>query len=128
MYYILNMIMYIMKTKILGREGELNLDPGEPGKDYMFYESNLRIIPISDMRDTSKVSELANDGMVCVTKNGYAHLRILSEDAYRKMMDRLVFLECVYSTENVLKGLEGKTLDEALSNSRRRNGLPDRRI
>ena len=122
------MIMYNMKTKISGTDDGMDLEPDEPGKDYMFYESNLRIIPISDMRDTSKVSELANDGMVCVTKNGYAHLRILSEDAYRKMIDRLVFLECVYSTENVLKGLEGKTLDEALSNARRRNGLPDRHI
>ena len=122
------MIMYNMKTKISGTDDGMDLEPDEPGKDYMFYESNLRIIPISDMRDTSKVSELANDGMVCVTKNGYAHLRILSEDAYRKMMDRLIFLECVYASENVLKGLEGKTLGEALSNARRRNGLPDRHI
>ena len=112
-----------MKTKILGREGELSLEPSEPGKDYLFYESNLRIIPISDMRDTSKVSELANDGMVCVTKNGYAHLRILSEDAYRKMMDRLVFLECIYGTENVLKGFEGKPVDQVLKEVRAKHGL-----
>ena len=123
MYYILYKIICIMKTKILGREGELSLEPSEPGKDYLFYESNLRIIPISDMRDTSKVSELANDGMVCVTKNGYAHLRILSEDAYRKMMDRLVFLECVYGTENVLKGLEGKPVDQVLKEVRAKHGL-----
>ena len=101
----------------------MSLEPSEPGKDYLFYESNLRIIPISDMRDTSKVSELANDGMVCVTKNGYAHLRILSEDAYRKMMDRLVFLECVYGTENVLKGLEGKPVDQVLKEVRAKHGL-----
>ena len=123
MYYILYKIICIMKTKILGREDELSLEPSEPGKDYLFYESNLRIIPISDMRDTSKVTELANDGMVCVTKNGYAHLRILSEDAYRKMMDRLVFLECVYGTENVLKGLEGKPVDQVLKEVRAKHGL-----
>ena len=89
-----------------------------------------KIIPIRDLKNTTAISECCHavGEPIFVTKNGYAHLRILSEDAYRKMMDRLVFLECVYSTENVLKGLEGKTLDEALSNARRRNGLPDRRI
>lgn len=104
-------------------EGRVGSESAGTGMGYMFYESRSHIVPISEMRDTSRMSSLAEDGMVCVTKNGYAHLRILSEDAYRKMMDRLVFLECVYGTENVLKGLEGKPVDQVLKEVRAKHGL-----
>ena len=90
---------------------------------YMFYESRSHIVPISEMRDTSRMSSLAEDGMVCVTKNGYAHLRIMSERAYRDLMDRLEFLETVYSCERMKKGLDGETVEEAVANAKARNGL-----
>ena len=105
-----------------------NPEPSEPGKDYMWYVENLSTIPNSEIKDYEKIAHLAAEGLVCVIENGSPRLRIFSEEAYRGLVERLVFLECVYSTENVLKGLEGKTLDEALRNARRRNGLPDRSI
>lgn len=118
MYIIMGCVTYIMANRTLVREGEMVLDPGEPGRDYLFYESRLRILPITDMRDTSKISELAENGLVCITKNGYGHLRILSEAAYRNIMERLEFLENVYAAHNVETGVDGISIEEALKNAR----------
>ena len=104
-------------------EGRVGSESAGTSMRYMFYESRSHIVPISEMRDTSRMSSLAEDGMVCVTKNGYAHLRIMSEKAYRDLMDRLAFLETVYSCERMKKGLDGETVEEAVSNARARNGL-----
>ena len=98
-------------------------EPGEPGTDYMWYVENLRTIPISEINDFEKIAGLAAEGLVCVMEDGYPRLRVFSEEAYRGLKERLVFLECVYSTENVLKGLEGKPLEQALRDARARNGL-----
>ena len=81
-----------------------NPEPSEPGKDYMWNVENLSTIPNSEIKDYEKIAHLAAEGLVCVIENGSPRLRIFSEEAYRGLVERLVFLECVYSTENVLKG------------------------
>ncbi len=112
-----------MTNITLVREGEVVLDPGEPGMDYLFYESRLKILPITDMRDTSKISELAEKGLVCITKNGHGHLRIMSEAAYRNIMERLEFLECAYAIHNVEADVDGNSPNEAFENARRSLGV-----
>lgn len=114
--------MYIMMSKTFGRSGEPSLDPGTPGKDYLFYESRMHIIPISELRDTSKVSELADSAMVTVTKNGHSHLRVFSEDAFEKLMDRLEFLENCYALQIAEKGAVMDS-DKFIEEARRRYGL-----
>ena len=84
---------------------------------------NLRTIPISEINDFETIDRLAAEGLICVMEDGKPRLRVFSEEAYRGLRERLVFLECVYSTENVLKGLEGKPLEQALRDARERNGL-----
>ena len=124
------MMMYMSLYNIMANtevpmymEGRVGSESAGTGMGYMFYESRSHIVPISEMRDTSRMSSLAEDGMVCVTKNGYAHLRIMSERAYRDLMDRLEFLETVYSCERMKNGLDGETVEEAVANARARNGL-----
>ena len=120
--YLLN-IMNIMKYKAFVKTGETNLDPGEPGTDYLFYESRTHILPISELRDTSKISELADSAMVTVTKNGHSHLRILSESAYESLMDRLEFLEGCYAFYKMEQGKDGTPADEFIAELRAKHAL-----
>ena len=50
-----------------------------------------RIIPIRDLRDTSKVSDMckASSDPIFVTKNGYGDMVIMSMEAYEKKMAQL---------------------------------------
>ncbi|MBQ7153277.1 MAG: type II toxin-antitoxin system Phd/YefM family antitoxin [Clostridia bacterium] len=49
-----------------------------------------KIIPIQDLRDTTKISEMCNasDEPIFVTKNGYGNLVIMSISVYEQKLAR----------------------------------------
>ena len=50
-----------------------------------------KIIPIRDLRDTTKISELCNETKepIFITKNGYGDMVIMSIDTYEQYLARL---------------------------------------
>lgn len=50
-----------------------------------------QIIPIKDLRDTNKISELCNssDKPIFITKNGYGDMVIMSMSAYEKCLAQI---------------------------------------
>ena len=54
-----------------------------------------KIIPIRDLRDTAKVSEMCNESRepIFITKNGYGDMVIMSMAVYEERMARLEIRE-----------------------------------
>ena len=50
-----------------------------------------RIIPIKDLRDTTKISEMCNASSdpIFITKNGYGDMVIMSIDAYEELYAKI---------------------------------------
>lgn len=50
-----------------------------------------KIIPIRDLKDTSKLSEMCHetDAPIFITKNGYSDMVIMSNEAYEKQQNRM---------------------------------------
>lgn len=70
-----------------------------------------QIIPIRDLRDTNRISEICNstDNPIFVTKNGYGDMVIMSVAAYEK---RLAQLDMYNAINEGLKDVEqGKVID-----------------
>ena len=64
------------------------------------------IIPITDLRDTNKITELcATNEPVFVTKNAYGSLVLMSMQAYEESLD------APYIGEGLRQVQEGKTTD-----------------
>ena len=51
-----------------------------------------RIIPIRDMRDTTKISEMCNatNEPIFITKNGYGDMVVMSMAAYEQQLARVI--------------------------------------
>ena len=63
-----------------------------------------QIIPITDLRDTNKITELcANNEPVFVTKNGYGAMVLMSIQAYEEALD------APYVLEGLRQAQDGKT-------------------
>ena len=69
------------------------------------------IIPIRDMRDTSKISEMchATDEPIFVTKNGYGDMVIMSIAAYENHIARMKIYDKIM--QGAQQGEEGKLID-----------------
>lgn len=61
--------------------------------EYAFYKEICmpKIIPIRDMRDTTKISEMCNatNEPIFVTKNGYGDMVVMSMAAYEQQLARV---------------------------------------
>ena len=57
----------------------------------------MQIIPIKDLRDTNKISELCNETNepIYVTKNGYGDMVIMSMKAYEEKLERIEMYEAI---------------------------------
>lgn len=85
----------------------------------------MQIIPIKDLRDTNKISELCNESNepIYVTKNGYGDMVIMSIKAYEEKLERIEMYEAIIEG---LKDIdEGRIKDgpEALKEIRNKYGL-----
>ena len=79
-----------------------------------------QIIPIKELKNTVKVSELChqNQEPVYVTKNGYGDMVLMSMEVYEEMKHRLeLYQELVLSQQQFEKG-EVKDAFEALDDLR----------
>ena len=71
----------------------------------------MQILPIKDLRNTNKISDLCNESNepVFITKNGYGDMVIMSLKTYEEKLERIEMLE------TILLGLSeadtGKTLE-----------------
>lgn len=70
-----------------------------------------KIIPIRDLKDTTKVSELCHesDKPIYITKNGYSDAVIMSNSVYEKQFERI---EAYY--KGLLSAVENNKLMEEL--------------
>lgn len=84
-----------------------------------------KIIPIRELKNTSKVSELCKktDGPIFVTKNGYGDMVIMSGETFDKMFGELELRRDLAISEQQFK--EGKFTDarEAADRIRKKYGL-----
>lgn len=66
------------------------------------------ILPISELRDTTAISDMAKAGPVFITKNGHGHLVVMSIDQYNEIEKRIADLElkCRYYESQ----LDGKSM------------------
>ena len=73
-----------------------------------------QIIPIRDLRDTTKVSELCNasNEPIYVTKNGYGDMVIMSMAAYEKQLAQIEIYNRVMESRTQIangEGIDGPT-------------------
>ena len=69
------------------------------------------IIPIRDLKNTSEISQMCHESKepICVTKNGYGDMVIMSMETYEEKMYVLEVYDKLIATETQLS--EGKVLD-----------------
>ena len=70
-----------------------------------------QIIPIKDLKNTSKISDLCHKSQepIYITKNGYGDMVIMSMDIYESTMKQMKILRELEISENQIK--EGKVKD-----------------
>ena len=75
-----------------------------------------RIIPIRDMRNTSRISEMAHGAQepIFVTKNGYSDLVIMSAELYERMAENYRIDQVITEAESeVERGAKPISLESA---------------
>lgn len=85
----------------------------------------MQIIPIKDLRDTNKVSDLCRESNepIFITKNGYGDMVIMNIKTYEEKLERIEMYEAILEgLKDVEKGnvKDGQT---ALKEIRRKYGL-----
>lgn len=67
------------------------------------------IIPIKDLKNTSKISELCHkiDDPIYITKNGYGDMVIMSVESYEQIICQLKFYKELEISEQQIR--EGRT-------------------
>ena len=71
----------------------------------------MQIIPIKDLRDTNKISDLCNESNepIFITKNGYGDMVVMSIKTYEEKLERIEMYESIL---NALANVEeGKIKD-----------------
>lgn len=65
----------------------------------------MQIIPIRDLRDTTRISELCHktEEPIYVTKNGYGDMVVMSMSAYENMFARMQVHDAVILASNRAK-------------------------
>ncbi len=65
-----------------------------------------RIIPIKDLKNTAKISEMVNEAEepIYITKNGYGDMVIMSIEMYESTMKRLMYRELELSEREIESG------------------------
>ena len=84
-----------------------------------------RIIPIKDLKDTAKISQMCNESgePIYITKNGYGDMVLMSMETYEKNL----FLANVYgkleeAKEDMRNG-RYSSVEDAISRIREKHGL-----
>lgn len=92
----------------------------ENGGDYM-----PQIIPIKDLKDTAKVSEMCHKSPdpIFVTKNGYGDMVLMSMEAFEETYQKEQLYRELEISENQIRTGRTRAAREALSDERKSYGL-----
>ena len=84
-----------------------------------------QIIPIKDLKDTAKVSEMCHKSAdpIFVTKNGYGDMVLMSMEAFEEMHQKEQLYRELEISENEIRGGKTRSAREALSDVRENYGL-----
>jgi prevent-host-death family protein len=76
----------------------------------------MRAIPIRDLRNTVQLSEMVHNlhAPLCITKNGYDDMVIMSSEEYEKIMARLNVYAMIAEGEAAIARGEKRDVFEAL--------------
>ena len=84
-----------------------------------------QIIPIKDLKDTAKVSEMCHKSSapIFVTKNGYGDMVLMSMEAYEEIYQKEQLYRELEISENEIRGGKTREAREALADVRKNYGL-----
>lgn len=84
-----------------------------------------QIIPIKDLKDTAKVSEMCHKSPdpIFVTKNGYGDMVLMSMEAFEETYQKEQFFRELEISENQIRTGRTRAAREALSDERKSYGL-----
>jgi len=84
-----------------------------------------QIIPIKDLKDTAKVSEMCHKSSepIFVTKNGYGDMVLMSMEAFEKIYQKEQLYRDLEISENEIRGGKTREAREALADVRKNYGL-----
>ena len=84
-----------------------------------------QIIPIKDLKDTAKVSEMCHKSAdpIFVTKNGYGDMVLMSMETFEEMHQKEQLYRELEISENEIRGGKTRSAREALSDVRKNYGL-----
>jgi len=84
-----------------------------------------QIIPIKDLKDTAKVSEMCHKSAdpIFVTKNGYGDMVLMSMETFEEMHQKEQLYRELEISENEIRGGKTRPAREALSDVRENYGL-----
>lgn len=84
-----------------------------------------RIIPIKDLKDTSKVSELCHktNEPIYITKNGYGDMVIMSMEVFEESRRQWSMYKDIELSEEQIKNGKTKDAQKALKSVRDKYGL-----
>jgi len=84
-----------------------------------------QIIPIKDLKDTAKVSEMCHKSSepIFVTKNGYGDMVLMSMEAFEKIYQKEQLYRELEISENEIRGGKTREAREALADVRKNYGL-----
>ena len=83
------------------------------------------IIPIKDLKNTSKISDLCHStsGPVYITKNGYGDMVIMSMEIYESTMKQITMYRDIEISEKQIEAGQVKDARTALKETRAKYGL-----
>lgn len=83
------------------------------------------IIPIKDLKDTAKVSEMCHKSTepIYVTKNGYGDMVLMSMEAFEEMYQKEQLYRELEISESEIRDGRTREAREALSDVREKYGL-----
>lgn len=84
-----------------------------------------QIIPIKDLKDTAKVSEMCHKSSepIFVTKNGYGDMVLMSMEAFEKIYQKEQLYRDLEISENEIRSGKTREAREALADVRKNYGL-----
>lgn len=84
-----------------------------------------QIIPIKDLKDTAKVSEMCHKSSetIFVTKNGYGDMVLMSMEAFEEIYQKEQLYRELEISENEIRGGKTREAREALADVRKNYGL-----
>ena len=84
-----------------------------------------QIIPIKDLKDTSKISDLCHNTNepIYITKNGYGDMVIMSMEVYEEISRQCSMYRDIELSEQQIKNGKTKDAKKALESVRKKAGL-----